>query len=194
MGEVRGGVRSYEMGAITQRAGERRATLVASSRPPMPTSSSVYSAAASANASSAAHVVASKKVMGSAWFSRSSRARRSTSAGSVMSSPATRMRSWKETRCGDVYACTRAPVASRPARTKAIVEPLPLVPATCTTGGRRFSGRSQRSSSASSRSSERSIAFGCRLRNAARSSAEAAADVAMEIPGPSGWFFFQPRQ
>ena len=69
-------------GAMTQSAGCSAATLVASRRPPIPTSSSVKSAGSRANASSAAHVVASKSVIGAPPFTSSTS--RSSAVSSVL--------------------------------------------------------------------------------------------------------------
>ena len=80
-------------------------------------------------------------------------ASKASSASSSISAPATRMRSLKRTRCGLVKAWTVSPAASIAARSKATVEPLPLVPATWKIGGSWSCGRPSRSSSAAIRSS-----------------------------------------
>jgi hypothetical protein len=76
--------------------------LVASSRPPSPTSSSTASAGVSAKARNAAAVVISKKVIGAPRFAASQVSRRLISRSSSISSPASRMRSLKRERCGEV--------------------------------------------------------------------------------------------
>ena len=55
----------------------------------------------------------------------------------------------------------RAPALSSPARSIATTEPLPLVPATWTTGGSRRSGWPSAASSRSMRPSDRSMTLGC---------------------------------
>ncbi len=90
---------SKETGVTTDTSG-RATTLVASRRPPMPTSSSTRSAGVRAKARKAATVVTSKKVMGRPALTRSTSSRMAESASSATSSPATRMRSLKRTRCG----------------------------------------------------------------------------------------------
>ena len=131
--------------AIPQTSG-RSITLVASSRPPSPTSITQASAGARAKARKATAVVVSKKLArcrrlrpGPPTAGRQARRPRSAV-------PAMRMRSLKRTRCGLVNKCTLRPLASSAARRKAQVEPLPLVPATWNTGGSRSCGRSSRSS------------------------------------------------
>jgi hypothetical protein len=90
---------SNETGVITETSGGL-ITLVASSRPPMPTSSSVRSAGVRAKARKAATVVISKNVIGRPALTRSTSCRIAISASSSISVPATRMRSLKRTRCG----------------------------------------------------------------------------------------------
>ena len=140
-------------------------TLVASSLPPRPVSSSSKSAGDSAKARKAAAVVISNSVISSPALAASARARQSTSLSSVIGAPPSGPASTNalvevdEVRRGvDVHALAQA---SAMARTKAISEPLPLVPATWTTGGRRRSGWSRAASSRSMRPSDRSIDCGC---------------------------------
>ncbi len=64
------------------------------------------------------------------------------------------------------------PPASRIARMNAMVEPLPLVPATWITGGRRRSGWFSRDSSRSIRPSDRSMVRGWSARNRAMRASE----------------------
>ena len=68
-------------------------TLVASSRPPSPTSSSVQSAGLREKARKAAQVVISKKVISSPPFACTHSSSSAVSAGSEISSPASRIRS-----------------------------------------------------------------------------------------------------
>src|SRR5262249_18326807 len=60
---------------------------------------------------------------------------------------------------------TPLPSASAIARVKARYDPLPLVPATCTTGGKRRSGWPSAASKRSMRPSDRSIDWGCSIFN-----------------------------
>ena len=136
-------------------------TLVASPRPPNPTSSTHKSAGAAANIWKAAAVITSNNVMGSPAFMASICAIVAFSMASDTISPATRNRSLNRIRCGEVNTCTRHPAASPIARRKAQVLPLPLVPATWMTGGRRRSGLPSLASSPCRRSRLRSISLGC---------------------------------
>ena len=79
-----------------------RSRLVASSRPPSPVSSSTMSAGTRAKARNAAAVVISKKVIGASWLARSHSSSSTRSASSSINCPASRMRSWNRTRCGEV--------------------------------------------------------------------------------------------
>ena len=97
-------------------AAVRATTLVASSRPPIPTSSTSASACTRENARKAAAPMISKKVIGSPALTVSTSSSNATRASSEMRSPASRMRSLKRTRCGDVKTWTRRPDASRIAR------------------------------------------------------------------------------
>ena len=54
------------------------------------------------NATSAAHVVASKKVIGAPALTLSSSPSRADNWSSLIKCPARRTRSWKRTRCGEV--------------------------------------------------------------------------------------------
>jgi hypothetical protein len=96
---------SMEIGVMTLTAG-RSITLVASSRPPRPTSSKSASAGRAANNRNAAAVPISKAVMGSPALTRSQVVSASASASSSTSRPpsgcASRMRSWKRTKLGEV--------------------------------------------------------------------------------------------
>ena len=92
---------SMETGVMTVRRG-RSTTLVASRRPPRPTSSRVKSAGVSLMARKAAAVVISKKVMGWPALAASQRSSAAARSGSGMSVPARRMRSWKRARWGEV--------------------------------------------------------------------------------------------
>ena len=142
---------SMETGVMIVRRG-RSMTLVASSRPPRPTSSRVQSAGVRAKARKAAQVVISKKVISSGrWRPRSveqggqRRSRRSARppGGCARGSG----RGGARYRRGPV-----PPALSSPARSMARVEPLPLVPATWITGGRRRSGWPRAASRRSTRS------------------------------------------
>ena len=88
-------------GVMTVRRGAS-ITLVASSRPPRPTSSSVKSAWTRENARKAAAVVTSKKVIGRSAFTRSTSASAAARSASEMSPPGRRMRSLNRARCGEV--------------------------------------------------------------------------------------------
>ena len=121
-------------------------TLVASSRPPRPTSTMQASAVCSAKARKAAVVVTSKKLALTPSAMSSTRARYPASGASSINWPATRMRSLNRTRWGEVKTWTLLPSASMAARRKAQVEPLPLVPATWKTGGSARCGSPSRSS------------------------------------------------
>jgi hypothetical protein len=83
---------SSETGAITVAAG-RSITLVASKRPPSPTSIKAASAGTRENARNAAAVVISKKVIGKPRLTDSHSVRSAASAGSSINLPARRMRS-----------------------------------------------------------------------------------------------------
>jgi len=123
---------------IAPAAGTTR--LVASKRPPSPTSSTATSTPASRNRSKATAVVASKKVgsVSSAPRARADAMARSTrlAADRIRSGstgrPSMANRSSRRIRCGEVYRPVRLPEARRPASTMAATEPLPLVPATST--------------------------------------------------------------
>ncbi len=58
-------------------------------------------------------------------------------SASASSTPSTRMRSEKRSRCGDVNRPVRSPWAVSRAAVMAAVDPLPLVPATWTAGKAR---------------------------------------------------------
>ena len=115
----------------------RSTTLVASSRPPSPTSSTVTSTRASAKRDERhrGHDLEERRARRRAAavdrdlhaLGELDRSRRSISA------PSMRMRSVKRSRCGDVYSPDAPPAGAQRRRTIAAVEPLPLVPATCTT-------------------------------------------------------------
>ena len=68
----------------------------------------------------------------------------SAKASSSIGAPAISMRSLKRVRCGELRNPVLRPAARRPAAIIAAVEPLPLVPATCTIRKDR-SGRPSRS-------------------------------------------------
>ncbi len=70
----------------------------------------------SAKALRAAAAVISKKVMGSPALAASTCSSKLVSSSSPIRVPATRMRSAKRTRWGEVKACTRRPAASPMAR------------------------------------------------------------------------------
>jgi hypothetical protein len=92
---------SMEMLVIAVATG-RSTTLVASNRPPSPTSSTSRSAGTVANRWKATAVVTSNTVIGAPALTRSTCSSASDSASSVTNSPASRMRSWKRTRWGEV--------------------------------------------------------------------------------------------
>ena len=121
-------------------------TLVASSRPPSPTSMIAASAGERAKARKATAVVASKKLGSMPLLASRTSFSSAASWPSSISWPAIRMRSLKRTRCGLVKAWILWPAASSAARRKAQTEPLPLVPATWNTGGSASCGRPRRSS------------------------------------------------
>src|SRR2546427_3612985 len=127
-------------------------TVVASRRPPRPTSSTATSTASRAKWSRASAVVASNIVASSRATSVPRASTPSTTPSSGMGSPSTRMRSRNETRCGEVYRPTRWPADLRIAASIAATEPLPLVPPTWTSRY-RCSGRPSASRSPSIRSS-----------------------------------------
>src|SRR5437899_3951977 len=127
-------------------------TVVASRRPPRPTSSTATSTASRAKWSRASAVVASNIVASSRATSVPRASTPSTTPSSGMGSPSTRMRSRNETRCGEVYRPTRWPAALRIAASIAATEPLPFVPPTWTSRY-RCSGRPSASRSPSIRSS-----------------------------------------
>ena len=120
-------------------------TLVASQRPPSPTSITPTSTASSARCASAMAVSSSKKVTGWAWSPSRSSARASISrampstsvwtsantSGAIACRP-TRMRSRTSWRWGETYVPVRRPIASSSAVTIRTVEPFPFVPVTCT--------------------------------------------------------------
>ena len=116
--------------------------MVASSRPPNPTSSTAAPTFASRKAVSAVAVIVSKNdgrtssSPDSAAGSIRSRIPSSSrlSSGVDTSSPPIRMRSFGRTRCGEVNRPLLSPEASSIAASIAATEPLPLVPPTCTTG------------------------------------------------------------
>src|SRR5579885_1599659 len=64
-----------------------------------------------------------------------------------------------------------------------MTDPLPLVPATCTTGGRRRSGWPRRSSRRQVRSSERSMILGCSLVSRSRTRSLVAAGLLDSLAG-----------
>ena len=150
---------SIDSDAIAQEAGAC-STLVASNRPPSPTSMIARSAGVAANSRKAQAVSTSNTVIGAPALTTSMRSSADTSVASSTSRPATRNRSVTSTRCGLVVACTTRPAASAMARMWAQVLPLPLVPATWTTGGRCRSGWPSLPSSTSSRPRLRSISTG----------------------------------
>src|SRR5665213_3622228 len=146
----------------------RGITLVASYLPPSPTSSTTASAGWREKARNIAAAVISKKVMGSPSLTRSTSSRVAQSSSSEISSPASRMRSWKRTRWGEIWVCTFNPCASSMAREKAQAEPLPLVPATWITGGNFRCGFPSSDNSRRMRSSARSIFLGCSANSRSR--------------------------
>ena len=91
---------SRSMRAITTASGVP--TVVASSRPPRPTSSTATSTASRAKWSSPSAVVVSNIVASSLATSVPSASTPSTTASSAIGSPSTRMRSRNDTRCGEV--------------------------------------------------------------------------------------------
>jgi hypothetical protein len=77
-------------------------TLVLSSRPPSPTSTTAISAPRAAKSANAIAVVASKNVAPSSVTSGCRRPVHIATASSEMATPSTRIRSRKDTRCGEV--------------------------------------------------------------------------------------------
>src|SRR5580698_7116730 len=131
-----------------------------------------------------AAAVISKKVISRPWLISSTSSSSDTSASSEIGLPPRRMRSWKRTRCGEVWTCTFSPCASSMARAKAQAEPLPLVPATWITGGSFRCGLPREASSRRMRSSARSIFLGCSARR--RLSTASLRVVSDSILGNSG--------
>ena len=119
-------------------------TLVASSRPPMPTSSTARSTRSRAKCSKAIAVSISKKLGcqgNSPWLTsrsavRSTRSCSAVKSSSLMDSPFTRIRSFMHIRCGEVYKPVFNAEARRIEPSAAAVDPLPLVPAISTPGER----------------------------------------------------------
>ena len=117
-------------------------TLVASSRPPRPTSTTARSTRARRNHDRAIAVAASKNVGGwvrpparsSASVCPNTRAASSRSAGSSIAAPSTAKRSVIDVRWGEVYRPARYPASRRALAIIAATEPLPLVPATMMAG------------------------------------------------------------
>ena len=106
-------------------------TLVASSRPPRPASTTATSTPASANEASAAAVSVSN------WVApvRSAAARtRPTAASKSASAPSTWIRSLQPRTCGEVYAPVRSPSARSSAAIALVVVDLPFVPTTWIAG------------------------------------------------------------
>ena len=79
-----------------------RTTLVLSSRPPSPTSTTAISAPRAAKSAKAMAVLASKKVAFRSRMSGWSRSVHIATASSPIGTPSTRIRSRKETRWGEV--------------------------------------------------------------------------------------------
>ena len=77
-------------------------TLVLSSRPPRPTSTTAISTPRAAKSARAMAVVASKNVAPDATIVGCSNDVHAATAASLIGVPSTRMRSRNETRCGDV--------------------------------------------------------------------------------------------
>ncbi len=121
---------TWSMPIDTTPAASGSSTLVASRRPPSPTSTTDTSTPARANISNAIAVVASKKVAWSASTIGSRRPIQSTTASSVTGVPSIRMRSRKSTRCGELYTPTRTPARLSSASSVAHTLPLPFVPPT----------------------------------------------------------------
>ncbi len=126
---------SSASGVITLISGVTR--LVASSRPPNPTSSTTVSTWDASKQRKAIAVSTSKVVTPSiaATWGRS-RSTSVTKLSSGIGSPPTRIRSRGSCRCGDVYSAVRCPAARSTRSIMAAVEPFPFVPATCTTRSR----------------------------------------------------------
>ena len=120
-------------------------TFVASSRPPMPTSSTAKSTCSRAKYPNPIVVIISKKLgcHGSSLFSTSVSAIRSIlpcsseKSLSLTSLPFNRMRSLIRIKCGEVYKPVFKPDAFRMDANVAAVEPFPFVPAINTLGKRR---------------------------------------------------------
>src|SRR3989475_3427632 len=114
-------------------------TLVASRRPPRPTS--ITRTSTPRKARNAISVTISKNVSPGSPSAQGTRARTSSSSSqarsSEMGSPSSRMRSQKWLRCGLVYSPVRSPAARKADSANAQVDPLPLVPATCSAGAPR---------------------------------------------------------
>ena len=119
---------SSAMLVITLKSG--LTTLVESSRPPSPVSTTATSTPQARNQQKAIAVVISKKeklcaVKKSRWRSTKSA---TNSLGII--SPSTRIRSRKSIRCGEVYNPVRYPASISTEASMLEVEPFPLVPAT----------------------------------------------------------------
>ena len=107
-------------------------TLVQSSRPPSPTSTTASSTACAANVAKASAVHTSKNVRSRPSGRAPIPPRHCASAASSAQRPLTRMRSRKSTRWGEVKSPVRSPAARSARSIRAQTEPLPLVPATWT--------------------------------------------------------------
>src|SRR5690606_17334567 len=104
--------------------------LVASRRPPMPTSSTARSTPARAKRSRATAVTTSKKVAPSSVASGRTSATSAAISAALASSPSTRARSPTRCRWGLVNSPVRQPPACRAAASSRATLPLPLVPPT----------------------------------------------------------------
>ena len=137
------------MDVMTHTCGDST-VLVASSVPPIPTSSTCQSSRRSAKAWKAMAVSVSKVVTPS-LLSASTDGHTASSVAAKSSSdsgaPFTCTRSRMVCRCGDVYSPTVNPLARRMDATMAEVLPFPLVPVTCTVGVDKW-GRPSESSNA----------------------------------------------
>ena len=127
---------SMSIGPMT--AASAFSTLVASCRPPMPTSTMATSTGASANFQIAMAVSTSKKLIRGLPCSSIRASTRSTmsliwsqestKSSSLSSWPSMAMRSLMRSRCGEVYRPVRMPYARQIASAMRAVEPLPFVP------------------------------------------------------------------
>jgi hypothetical protein len=162
---------------------------VASFLAPMPASITATSTPSSASATRPAAVMTSKNVSSpksGATRSTASNAaiRRAPSISWGTASVTTCTRSVSEMRCGEVYRPTRRPRRDNSAARNADVEPLPLLPATCTAAKLR-SGWPSAASTGESRSRPSTMPRRERASRRSTSRAQAGPSSVRARPGPS---------